>query len=79
MKCRGHLADGRSCLKRLAVVVRGVVTFRTHDGWELIDPRSIKCPRCGTVRAFVGDVPEELGGSSGVYVGGELRGARPAA
>jgi hypothetical protein len=61
------------------VAHRGVVTFRTHDGWELIDPRSIKCSRCGTVRTFAEGVPEELGGSSGVIVEGELRGARRAA
>lgn len=78
IKCRGRRPDGRSCLHLLATAEGGLVVFR-HAGWVIVDPRSIRCPKCGTVRAFADGVPEELGGSSGYLVRGELAGARDAA
>lgn len=65
IKCRGRRRDGRSCQTLLAVVEHGIVIVRVA-GYEIIDPRSVKCPRCKTVRAIVGGVPEEFGGSSGL-------------
>lgn len=76
--CRGVLPSGKRCRTMVARVENGIVVFR-HAGWEIPDPPSVKCGRCKSVRHFRGGVPEELGGSTGVYVGGELRGTRLAA
>jgi hypothetical protein len=64
--CRGvDKTTGRRCRTLLCKVEHGLVIFR-RDGFEIPDPPSVKCGRCGQVRAFRGGVPEELGGSSGV-------------
>lgn len=75
--CRGVLKNGKRCRKLLVKIERGIPVYRGRDV-VIVDVPSITCS-CGYHRSFRGGVPEELGGSSGVIVRGELRSARSAA
>jgi len=74
--CRGTLKSGKRCRRLLLKVERGIPIYRNKDV-VIVDVPSITCS-CGYHRSFRGGVPEEVGGSSGVLVNGELRGARAA-